>query len=78
MKREGYSSSALHSFSTNGGTTRYTAPVSRPAGAGGGGVGGIGTLEGGVGAASGAGVTKFGRHDPRQVCSQVPQAATCQ
>ncbi|XP_068180935.1 zinc finger BED domain-containing protein 4 isoform X2 [Antennarius striatus] len=58
MKREGYSSSSLHTLATNGGNTRY-AP---------GGAGGMGTLEGGVGGGSGAGgVTKFDRHDPRQV-----------
>ncbi|XP_061590932.1 zinc finger BED domain-containing protein 6 isoform X1 [Cololabis saira] len=69
MKREGYCSASLHSFTTNGGNTRYTLPIS--AGAGGGGavasVGGMGTLEGGVGGGSGGGVTKFDKHDPRQV-----------
>lgn len=60
MKREGYSSSSLHSFTTNGSNTRYTLPVS----SGGGGVGGMGTLEAGVGGV----VTRFDRHDPRQVC----------
>lgn len=70
MKREGYSSGSLHSFTTNGGSTRYTVPISTRVGAGGGGgsVGGMGTLEGGVGGGSGGGVTKFDRHDPRQVC----------
>nr|XP_046252049.1 zinc finger BED domain-containing protein 4-like isoform X3 [Scatophagus argus] len=65
MKREGYSSGSLHSFTTNGGNTRYTLPISTGVGGGGGGggVGGMGTLEGGVG----GGVTKFDRHDPRQV-----------
>jgi len=69
MKREGYSSGSLHSFTTNGGNTRYTLPIStRVAGGGGGNAGGMGTLEGGVGGGSGGGVTKFDRHDPRQVC----------
>lgn len=68
MKREGYSSGSLHSFTTNGGNTRYTLPIStRVAGGGGGNAGGMGTLEGGVGGGSGGGVTKFDRHDPRQV-----------
>ncbi|KAM7411853.1 hypothetical protein PAMA_021703 [Pampus argenteus] len=66
MKREGYSSGSLHSFTTtNGGNTRYTHPISTGVG-GGGSVGGMGTLEGGIGG-SGGGVTKFDRHDPRQV-----------
>ncbi|XP_029910731.1 zinc finger BED domain-containing protein 4 [Myripristis murdjan] len=64
MKREAYSSGSLHSFTANGGNTRYTHPISS---GGGGGVGGIGTLEGGVGGGAGGGVTKFDRHDPRQV-----------
>ncbi|XP_059904069.1 uncharacterized protein si:dkey-109j17.5 [Gadus macrocephalus] len=62
MKREAYSSGSLHSFNANGGTPRY----SHPASTGGGGapiVGGVGTLEGG----GGGGVSKFDRHDPRQV-----------
>lgn len=63
MKREGYSSGSLHSFTTNGGNTRYALPTST-----GGGGGGMGTLEGGVGGGAGGGVTKFDRHDPRQVC----------
>lgn len=69
MKREGYTSGSLHSFTTNGGNARYSLPTSTGAG-GGGGVGGMGTLEGGVGGGSGSGggVTKFDRHDPRQVC----------
>ncbi|XP_068589851.1 zinc finger BED domain-containing protein 4 [Cebidichthys violaceus] len=70
MKREGYSSGSLHSFTPNGGNTRYTLPISTRVGGGGGGggsVGGMGTLEGGVGGGSGGGVTKFDRHDPRQV-----------
>ncbi|KAM3872365.1 zinc finger BED domain-containing protein 4 [Diretmus argenteus] len=61
MKREAYSSGSLHSFTTNGGNTRYTHPVST---GGGGGGGAIVTLEGG---GAGGGVTKFDRHDPRQV-----------
>ncbi|XP_045913609.1 zinc finger BED domain-containing protein 4 isoform X1 [Micropterus dolomieu] len=64
MKREGYSSASLHSFTANGGNTHFTLPIST---GGGGGVGGMGTLEGGVGGGSGGGVTKFDRHDPRQV-----------
>ncbi|XP_037540064.1 zinc finger BED domain-containing protein 4 [Nematolebias whitei] len=69
MKREGYSSACLHSFTTNGGNPRLTVPVSAGAGSGAstGGVGGAGTLEGGAGGGSGTGVTKFDRHDPRQV-----------
>ncbi|KAM6930031.1 zinc finger BED domain-containing protein 4 [Lycodopsis pacificus] len=71
MKREGYSSGSLHSFTPNGGNTRYTLPISTRGGGGGGGgggsAGGMGTLEGGVGGGSGGGVTKFDRHDPRQV-----------
>uniref|UniRef100_A0A8D3CCE5 HAT C-terminal dimerisation domain-containing protein n=1 Tax=Scophthalmus maximus TaxID=52904 RepID=A0A8D3CCE5_SCOMX len=73
MKREGYSSGSLHSFTSNGGNTRFSLPISPGIGGGGrggrggGGVGGMGTLEGGVGAGSGGGVTKFDRHDPRQV-----------
>lgn len=64
MKREGYSSASLHSF-TNGGSTRHALPIS--AGVGGGSVGGMATLEGGVGGGSGGGITKFDKHDPRQV-----------
>uniref|UniRef100_A0A3P9KA03 BED-type domain-containing protein n=1 Tax=Oryzias latipes TaxID=8090 RepID=A0A3P9KA03_ORYLA len=64
MKREGYSSASLHSF-TNGGSTRHPLPIS--AGVGGGSVGGMGTLEGGVGGGSGGRITKFDKHDPRQV-----------
>ncbi|XP_071332395.1 zinc finger BED domain-containing protein 4 isoform X2 [Trachinotus anak] len=70
MKREGYSSGSLHSFTSNGGgNTRYTLPITtgQGGGGGGGGVGGMGTVEGGVGGGSGGGVTKFDRHDPRQV-----------
>ncbi|XP_070825064.1 zinc finger BED domain-containing protein 4 [Chaetodon trifascialis] len=69
MKREGYSSGSLHSFTANGGNTRYTLPISSGVGGGGaaGGAGGTGSLEGGVGGGSGGGVTKFDRHDPRQV-----------
>ncbi|XP_029013080.1 zinc finger BED domain-containing protein 4 [Betta splendens] len=58
MKREGYSSSSLHSAATNGDSSRYALPVS--AGAGGEGAGGAG----GMGTPS---FTKFDRHDPRQV-----------
>ncbi|KAI3357709.1 hypothetical protein L3Q82_016110 [Scortum barcoo] len=64
MKREGYSSGSLHSFTTNGGNARYSLSISA---GGGGGVVGLGALEGGVGGGSGGGVTKFDRHDPRQV-----------
>jgi len=70
MKREGYPAGSLHSFATNGGNTRYTLPISTGAGGGGGaggGVGGIAGLEGGTGGGSGGGLTKFDRHDPRQV-----------
>lgn len=77
LKREGYSAASLHSFTTNGGNTRYPLPISGGAGGergggGGGEVGGMGTLEGGVGGGSGGGLTKFDRHDPRQVCVVVP------
>ncbi|XP_026188135.1 zinc finger BED domain-containing protein 4 [Mastacembelus armatus] len=70
MKREGYSSGSLHTFNANGGNSRYTLPISAGVGGGGGGgggVGGMGTLEGSTGGGSGGGVTKFDRHDPRQV-----------
>ncbi|KAI4824462.1 hypothetical protein KUCAC02_012973 [Chaenocephalus aceratus] len=68
LKREGYSSGFLHSFTTNGGNTRFAHPISTRVGVGGGGgVGGMATLEGGVGGGSGGGLTKFDRHDPRQV-----------
>ncbi|XP_022078268.2 uncharacterized protein si:dkey-109j17.5 [Acanthochromis polyacanthus] len=70
MKREGYSSASLHSFTTNGGNARYALPISAGGGGGGGGggnVGGMGTIEGAAGGGSGGGVTKFDRHDPRQV-----------
>lgn len=70
MKREGYSSASLHSF-TNGGSTRHPLPIS--AGVGGGSVGGMGTLEGGVGGGSGGRITKFDKHDPRQVRVTVRQ-----
>ena len=77
MKREGYSSGSLHSFTTtNGGNTRFTLPISTGVG-GGGGVVGMGTLEGGVGGGSGGGVTKFDRHDPRQVCVTVHHCLRC-
>ncbi|KAK1898065.1 Zinc finger BED domain containing protein 4 [Dissostichus eleginoides] len=52
LKREGYSSGFLHSFTTNGGNTRFAHPIS---------------TRGGVGGGSGGGLTKFDRHDPRQV-----------
>ncbi|XP_040048762.2 zinc finger BED domain-containing protein 4 [Gasterosteus aculeatus] len=68
MKREGFSSGSAHNFPTNGGNTRYTLPISTRVGVGGGGgAGGVGTLEGAAGGGSGGGVTKFDRHDPRQV-----------
>lgn len=63
MKREGYSSGTLNSFTTNGGTSRYTLPIIA-----GGGAGAMRTLEGAVGGRFGGGVTKFEKHDPRQVC----------
>lgn len=77
MKREGYSSGSIHSFTTKGGNARYTLPISRPIGEGGAGVGAMGTLEGGAGAGSGGGGTKFDRHDPRQVCNIVHQRLRC-
>ncbi|XP_037101477.1 zinc finger BED domain-containing protein 4 [Syngnathus acus] len=58
MKREGFPSAPMHTLMANGGNARYTFP----AGAGlGGGAGGMGTLDGG------GGVSKFDKHDPRQV-----------
>lgn len=71
MKREGYSSACLHTFATNGGNPRFTLPVTTGAAGGGalGGVGGVGSLEEGGGHRTG--VTKFDRHDPRQVCVTV-------
>lgn len=77
MKREGYSSGSLHNFTSNGGNTRYTLPISTGVGGGGGGVGGLGNVEGGVGGGSGGGVTKFDRHDPRQVCNVVHHHLRC-
>lgn len=65
MKREGYPAGSLHSFTTNGGNTRYTLPIAAGGGA-------VGNLEGGVGGSFGGGVAKFDRHDPRQVCIIVP------
>lgn len=70
MKREGYPAGSLHSFTTNGGTTRYTLPIAAAGGA----VGAMGNLEGGVGGSFGGGVAKFDRHDPRQVCVVVPSS----
>ncbi|XP_041656208.1 zinc finger BED domain-containing protein 4 [Cheilinus undulatus] len=69
MKREGYTSASLHtSYITTGVNNRYTVPISAGVGGGGGGgAGGMRTLEGGVGGGSGGGVSKFDRHDPRQV-----------
>lgn len=70
MKREGYTAGSLHSFTTNGGNTRYTLPAA----SGGGAVGAVGNLEGGVGGGFGGGVAKFDRHDPRQVRVFVPSS----
>lgn len=70
MKREGYPAGSLHSFTTNGGNTRYTLPIA----AGGGAAGAVGHLEGGVGGGFVGGVAKFDRHDPRQVCVVVPSS----
>ncbi|KAM6977795.1 zinc finger BED domain-containing protein 4 [Aplochiton taeniatus] len=61
MKREAYTSGSLHILTSNGGNARYTHPITA---SGGGGGGRIGTGDGG---GSGGGVTKFDRHDPRQV-----------
>lgn len=61
MKRDGYSASSLHSFTANGGNTRYALPISS-------GGGGMGTQEGVVGGGFGGALTKFDKHDPRQVC----------
>ncbi|XP_077369724.1 zinc finger BED domain-containing protein 4 isoform X2 [Festucalex cinctus] len=61
MKREGYPSAPMHTLTANGGNARYTLPVATGVGVGGG-AGGMGALEGG-----GGGVTKFDKHDPRQV-----------
>uniref|UniRef100_A0AAV2LYW2 BED-type domain-containing protein n=1 Tax=Knipowitschia caucasica TaxID=637954 RepID=A0AAV2LYW2_KNICA len=67
MKREGYSSSSMHNF-TNAGNVRYTVPIITGAAAGGaaGGIGRPGSV-GVVGATSGGRLTKFDKHDPRQV-----------
>ncbi|XP_062247061.1 zinc finger BED domain-containing protein 4 [Platichthys flesus] len=72
MKREGYSSGSLHTFTSNRGNSRFSVPITTGGGGGGGGrggagVGGMGTLDGGVGGGSGGGASKFDRHDPRQV-----------
>ena len=69
MKREAYSSGSLHNFTTaNGGSThRYSHPIITTTTTG----GGMGTGEGGGGGVGGGGVTKFDRHDPRQVCHRV-------
>lgn len=68
MKREGYSSGSMHNFTSNGGNARYTVPiVTGAAAAAGGAAGGIGIPVGVVGAGSGGRVTKFDKHDPRQV-----------
>lgn len=66
MKREGYSSGSMHNFTSNGGNVRYTVPIIAGAAAGGA-AGGIGSPLGVVGACSGGRVTKFDKHDPRQV-----------
>lgn len=57
MKREGYPSAPMHTLTTNGGIARFTLPL---------GVG-VGTGAGGIGAREGGGVSKFDKHDPRQV-----------
>ncbi|XP_019747057.1 zinc finger BED domain-containing protein 4 [Hippocampus comes] len=57
MKREGYPSAPMHTLTTNGGNARFTLPV---------GVG-VGAGAGGIGAREGGGVSKFDKHDPRQV-----------
>ncbi|XP_054642770.1 zinc finger BED domain-containing protein 4 isoform X2 [Dunckerocampus dactyliophorus] len=62
MKREGYSSGPMHTLTANGGNTRYT--LTMGAGLGGrGAAGGMATLDG----AAGGGVSRFDKHDPRQV-----------
>lgn len=66
MKREGYSSSSMHNFTANGGNVRYTVPIIAGATSGGA-AGGIGSPVGVVGAGSQGRVTKFDKHDPRQV-----------
>lgn len=64
MKREGYSSGSMHSV--NGGNVRCTVPISTGAAAGGI-VEGIGSPMPVIGSAAAGRVTKFHRHDPRQV-----------
>ncbi|XP_077430977.1 zinc finger BED domain-containing protein 4 [Vanacampus margaritifer] len=61
MKREGYPSAPMHTLTANGGNARYTLPVAAGVGVGGG-AGGMAALEGGGGV-----VSKFDKHDPRQV-----------
>ncbi|XP_057683041.1 zinc finger BED domain-containing protein 4 isoform X2 [Corythoichthys intestinalis] len=58
MKREGYPSAPMHTLTANGMNARYTLPIAVGTG---GGAGGMGALEGG------GGVSKFHKHDPRQV-----------
>lgn len=66
MKREGYSSGVMHNFTSNGGNVRYAVPIITGSAAGGA-AGGIGSPMGVMGACSGGRVTKFDKHDPRQV-----------
>ncbi|KAK7884266.1 hypothetical protein WMY93_027389 [Mugilogobius chulae] len=68
MKREGYSSGSTLNFTANVSNVRYSVPVVTGAAAGGA-AGGIGSQSsvGVVGASSGGRVTKFDKHDPRQV-----------
>ncbi|XP_072306346.1 zinc finger BED domain-containing protein 4 [Eucyclogobius newberryi] len=71
MKREGYSSSSMHTFPANVGNVRYSVPLIPGAAAGGAAGGGMGSPSSvaavAVGASSGGRVTKFDKHDPRQV-----------
>ncbi|XP_061669285.1 zinc finger BED domain-containing protein 4 [Syngnathoides biaculeatus] len=62
MKREGYPSAPMHTLTPNGGNGRYALPMATRVGVGGG-AGGLGTLDRG----GGGGVSKFDKHDPRQV-----------
>nr|XP_057939714.1 zinc finger BED domain-containing protein 4-like [Doryrhamphus excisus] len=73
MKREGYSSGSMNTLTTNGGNARYTHTMGAGM-AGRGATGGMAAVDGGaaavvgvVGVAGGGGVSRFDKHDPRQV-----------
>ncbi|XP_077574933.1 zinc finger BED domain-containing protein 4 [Stigmatopora nigra] len=68
MKREGYPCAPMHTLTANGMNARYALPM--PVGSGGS-AGGMGALDGGGAGggagAGGGGMSKFDKHDPRQV-----------